>query len=315
MTENSKNNSISNLSGWSNRKNLFKGILLIIFTFVVFYLLFRKIDVKSVFEHLRTIPNYIWLSATALTLIFPVLSAIRWYLILKTIGYKISIKRCLLIIIGIWPISSISPSKAGDLLKSVSLRKEVKPFIIAGSVLTERLLDLIVLSFFALIGGLIFESFQIIIVSGSLILAIFGVFIISLTKINFPFSDKIKLKVLEILHSLKSLFKDPKTFSYILFLTIANWFASIFQTYLLFKGVGAEVPLGYVTGGLPIAIFVGLLPITFGGMGTRDSAMIFLFAGFCVSSKILVVSILYSFFGYWLLAIIGLPFIKKALKI
>lgn len=314
MNDLKEQRSFAKLSGWGNRKNLIKGIALIILTIVIFYLLFRKIDIEAVMQHLAKIPLYIWISATLLTLIFPVISAIRWHIILKTVGYNISVGRCLLIIIGIWPISSISPSKAGDLLKSVSLRKEAKPFVVAGSVLTERLLDLIILALFALTGGLVFANIEIIIVSGAVILAVVAVILVSLSKLKFPFSEKIRAKVQEILHSLKNLFKDPKVFIYIILLSIANWYASIFQTWLLFKGVGAGVPLGFVTAGLPVALFVGLLPITFGGMGTRDSSMLFLFAAFAAPSEILAVSILYSFFGYWLLAVIGIPFIKKALK-
>ena len=85
------------------------------------------------------------------------------------------------------------------------------------------------------------------------------------------------------------------------------------QTKLLFDGVGVGVPLGFTAAALPVAIFVGLLPITCGGMGTRDSAIAVLFAEFATAPQALAVALLYSFFGYWLLAVVGIPFVKKAI--
>jgi hypothetical protein len=50
-------------------------------------------------------------------------------------------------------------------------------------------------------------------------------------------------------------------------------------------------------------------------MATRDSAMVVLFSAFASSSQALAAGILYSFFGYWLLAVAGIPFIRKALNL
>jgi hypothetical protein len=88
-----------------------------------------------------------------------------------------------------------------------------------------------------------------------------------------------------------------------LLLTALNWFASMVQTKLLFGGVGAVVPLGFTVAALPVVLFVGLLPITFAGMGTRDSAMLVMFFAYATQAQILAVGLLYTFFGYWLLAL------------
>jgi hypothetical protein len=87
------------------------------------------------------------------------------------------------------------------------------------------------------------------------------------------------------------------------------------QTKLLFGGVGAVVPLGFTVAALPVVLFVGLLPITFAGMGTRDSAMLVMFFAYATQAQILAVGLLYTFFGYWLLALVGFPFVKKALQL
>ena len=63
----------------------------------------------------------------------------------------------------------------------------------------------------------------------------------------------------------------------------------------------------------PLAIFISLIPITIAGMGTRDSAIIYLFSSWASPSVCLGVGFLYTLFAYWFLALIGLPIIKKLL--
>ena len=305
--------SLFKLSGWGQRNSLLRGLLLVALTFLVFYLLFQRIDLSQVITLLRAIPVGTWLVAMLLTLSFPVMSAVRWHLILSTMGFDVSIMRCLLIIVGIWPLSSVSPSKAGDLLKAVSLRRKIEPMVVAGSVLTERALDLLMLAVFALVGGLFFHDLRITAVATAVTIGVIVAVIVARLDIELPIGKRFQSKLKELLHSIRVLGSRPVTLVAILVLTAANWLASIVQTKLLFDGVGASVPLGFTVAALPVAIFVGLLPITFGGMGTRDSAMVVLFAGFATTSQSLAVGLLYSFFGYWLLAIIGIPLVKKAL--
>lgn len=116
-------------------------------------------------------------------------------------------------------------------------------------------------------------------------------------------------------HYVRSLGTSPGLLGGFLLLTALNWFASMVQTKLLFGGVGAVVPLGFTVAALPVVLFVGLLPITFAGMGTRDSAMLVMFFAYATQAQILAVGLLYTFFGYWLLALVGIPFVKNALHL
>jgi uncharacterized membrane protein YbhN (UPF0104 family) len=306
-------NSLLGLSGWGQRRPLLRGLLLLAFTSFVLFVLFHRIDLNRVVALLRAVPASIWLVATLLTLSFPVMSAVRWHLILRTTGFDVSIARCLLIIVGLWPISSVSPSKSGDLLKAVSLRHQIEPMVVAGSVLTERMLDLFLLAVFALVGGLFFHDSRIVLVAAMVLGGVVAITMIAHLNIDLPIGSRSHSRLKGLLHSIRALSAQPVTLSIILTLTAANWFASIVQTKLLFSGVGASVPLGFTAAALPVALFAGLLPITLAGMGTRDSAIVLLFGNFASSSQALAVGLLYSFFGYWLLAVVGIPFIRQAL--
>lgn len=307
--------SLLKLSGWGKSNTAIRGLLLITLTAIVFWLLFRKIDLAGVMGLLAAVPPLVWLSATLLTFTFPVLSAIRWYLVLRVMGFDVPISRCLLVIIGIWPLSSISPSKAGDLLKAVSLREEIRPALVAGSVLTERALDILTLSGFAFAGGLAFGDMRIAFLAALAGGAVLGALLVAGFGIRFPVGRKFQGTVEDLFRSLKLLASHPGPCVAVLALTAGNWLASIVQTKILFYGVGASVPLGFTLTALPIAIFAGLVPVTFGGMGTRDSAIVALFAAFATAPQALAVGLLYSFFGYWLLAVLGIPLIRKALNL
>ena len=78
-------------------------------------------------------------------------------------------------------------------------------------------------------------------------------------------------------------------------------------------GVGLDAPYAFIASAMPVAIFVGLLPVTLGGMGTRDAAMLVLFADYGDPAQILAAGLLYSLLSYWVLGVLGLPFARRAL--
>lgn len=308
-----KRPSILRLIGWGKRNVAVQGLVALILTLVVLYFLFTRIDAKQVIHALESIPVWTWTAAILLSVSSPMISAIRWRLTLSVMGYHVTVGRCLLIIIGIWPLNAISPAKAADLLKAVSLRRQIQPTIVLGSVLTERSLDMLTLAAFALAGGFIFQDWMIVLVAAAVFIAVCAAVGLAYLGVRVPLGSKIQDKLTQALLSMRSLIQRPGAFIVIILLTAINWFGSIVQVKLLFDAIGAPTPLGFAAAAMPIAIFVGLLPITIAGMGTRDSAMIVLFSTMASSSQTLSISLLYSVLNYWLLAIIGIPFTARAL--
>lgn len=304
---------VARLSGWAERRGQLKGILLIAITLVVFFVLFRRIDFATVLETLSGIPPWAWLVSLLLTLSFPVLSALRWHYTLRAIGHHVPFMRCLKIIMGTSPISAMAPSKAGDLLKAVSLRGEISVLEVGGTVLAERALDVLVLAGLAFLGGLLVGHILI----TRFAAAIVGVGIVGLlllptlvASVRKPALREKLERLIRVLHALR---ERPTIALAIVVCTVLNWFSSIVQTHILLLAVGAHPPFWLTAATLPIAIFIGLIPITIGGMGTRDAALVTLLSSATTAPQALAVGLLYAFFGYWLLAILGLPFMNSAL--
>ena len=300
------------MSGWSERPGQLRGLALIVFTVFVFALLLRKIALQDVAQALQTIPFSTWALATLLTFSFPIFSALRWHLTLRAIGYRVSIWRCLTITLGTSPISAIAPSKAGDLLKAISLRKEISILEVSGTVLTERAFDVLLLASLSLIGGMVIGNALITRAAAVIIGAgLVGLLTLPLLVASIP-KPTVREKLERMIRILKALQAQPMLALGVLALTAVNWLASIAQTHLLLVAVGASTPFVLTISVLPIAIFVGLVPVTIGGMGTRDATLVALLAPTASASQALAVGLLYSFFGYWLLALLGLPFLKTA---
>jgi glycosyltransferase 2 family protein len=78
--------------------------------------------------------------------------------------------------------------------------------------------------------------------------------------------------------------------------------------------VGAEVSVFDTLTLWPVAILVGVLPATLGGMGTRDAAFLYLLRSrgtHATGAAILAATLAYSVVSMWSFAILGLPFMLR----
>ncbi len=288
--------------------------LLIGLSALILYLLLRQIDAAVVWGLLKASPkgHLVWVGLLAL--VFPITAALRWQLILRSTGYRVAFRRSLVIVVGLFPASALSPARAGDLLRVHSLRGELRPAVVAGSVLAERALNILVLGVLAFGGGLWFGEQLIVGVSAAVIAMVAGSLLLVRLEYRLPVGDRLKGVIRDLMTSMRLLGESRVRLGLVLLLTGVHWSIAIVQTRILFDAVGASVGIGFVAAALPIALFAGLVPVTVGGMGTRDSAFVVLFAPVTESAQALTVSLLYSFFAVWLLAILGIPFIRRALN-
>lgn len=60
----------------------------------------------------------------------------------------------------------------------------------------------------------------------------------------------------------------------------------------------------------PLAILAGLIPLTFAGIGTRDAALVFLYAAFLSAPEAAALGLLCTA-RYFLPALAGLPFLNR----
>jgi len=90
------------------------------------------------------------------------------------------------------------------------------------------------------------------------------------------------------------------------------WFLNLVQIWLFILALKAWTPFFASLAIAPLAIFAGLVPLTFAGIGTRDAAVIMLYKPFLDPSVAAALGWLYTS-RYLLPAIGGLPFLRRYL--
>jgi len=291
--------------------SIFKSVLVISITALIFYLLFTKISFFSVLNVLLS-SDPLWLViALLLSLSVVAVVAKRWQTLLKILGYDLRYKESLYLILGALPLTSITLAKTGDVIKAYYLKDKVPPSKTIGAVVVERTFDILSLTLLSLIGMLFCQRYELASIAFIILVCIVVIFILAHFTFRLPIKNSWNERIQNLLLPLRLLTGHKTSFCFVFFYSLLIWFISIVQTMTFFYAVGTNVPLLFTVANIPIAIFIGLIPITLGGMGTRDAAIIFLFSEFTTPENLFGVGILFSIFRYWLLSLIGIPFMRK----
>jgi uncharacterized membrane protein YbhN (UPF0104 family) len=83
---------------------------------------------------------------------------------------------------------------------------------------------------------------------------------------------------------------------------------------MFIMALGSPVPFGPAVGLLPLGLLAGLVPLTFAGVGTRDAALVFLFAPWLSTETAAALGLLATS-RYILPAIAGAPFVGPYMNI
>ncbi len=245
-----------------------------------------------------------------ITLFFPFLNAFRWLAAVQCLGFRMGFPQAFFITMASWPLGTITPAKTGEFLKVNPLLGKLRLSQALGTVLAERVIDILILGIFGVIFGILFGSVWgalggFVGVGGALTLLV-------IPWVGLPYmkEGKLKSRFQGLYEVIPALVRDRRR----LFVCVAasglNWFLSIFQLWILLAAFGVTIPLGFIFAILPAATFVGLLPITIAGAGTRDAALL-VFAGEAIAAPaMLASSLIYTLTGYFFLGICGLPFLK-----
>ena len=145
--------------------NIIKFAVLFIVTLLIFYLIFQKIDYVSLKKTFLNANLSYLVIASLVVLLVPILSAKKWQLMLRAMNYSISWKESFDIIMAVFPVSAITPSKSGHLIKAYYLRNKIPVTQTVGAIIIERFIDVLMLSFFSFIGALILKNESVLYIS------------------------------------------------------------------------------------------------------------------------------------------------------
>ncbi len=254
------------------------------------------------------LPALLW--AIVVILPTPLLSALRWFALLRASGHTFPLGRIIRITVAAMSFIAI-PGRLGDLVRCYPLRYQARTSRLVATIIAEKIIDVAVLCMLSALGFAL--TSQMPLALGMFFLSIVVLGTMSLSR-YVPHQIQVS-GIIEKLNAAAEVFKEitrkPTWIVVIISVSALNWSISLISTWFLFIALGGPVPFTAILAYLPLAIFAGLIPFGLAGTGTRDAAFLALFAPFAPSAVILATSIGYSALGYLLFTIIGLPFLRN----
>ncbi len=298
--------------------NINRKYIILAITALILGILLWHMDIPLAIEKIQNADFGCIVLATCLSFFFPLLCAIRWNIICNCLGAHLGLWESIKIIMAAWPLASITPAKSGDLIKILFLKNILTYSHTTGVILAERIMDFVALCLYAFVWSAVFGLWDKVIIAAGLLGGVLAFFLVAASPLVQFVPGKWRSFCEQILEASQKMCMDWRPFFWIVVVSLLNWFLSFLQTWLCYRAFGVDLSLYHIMAVMPFAIFIGLIPITLSGMGTRDTAIYLLFRNLVdasVTKEIhLMVGFLYSIFGYWLLSLLGLPFLKAALQ-
>jgi uncharacterized membrane protein YbhN (UPF0104 family) len=248
----------------------------------------------------------------------------RWRLVLGAMGHSLGFWRGLVVVLAVWPLALVTPSRANELLRALAIRDVVPLPAGTGSVLAEKAVDLFVLLVLAALGVAARGMW---LWAGSIgALAALEAAAVVLVATRRPWlatlpplrgSQRASQRLDELFAAYEGLRRAPGRLAAVTAVSVIIRVLTVGVTHALLLSVGAKVALIDTLTFWPAATLVGVAPLTLAGIGTRDAAFIHLLTAhgsYADEAQVLAATMGYTAVAIVAFAVIGLPFmIREAL--
>lgn len=223
-------------------------------------------------------------------------AAVRWHSILNALRLTMPLWTVVQIFYVMAFLNSFVPAGlGGDALRVWLLRKNVRNIMTAvDSVLIDRIVVVFALLIAAaavqpLLWLQVGNSLLLVAITGSalgMLAAIYGVIIvvprIVVPRIDWPVLDRVMPLLRTLSHDLRLVFVDAKALAKAILPAFASNLLLVAAAFTLAYGAGIDV--GFITWlvVMPVVLLVSALPISIGGWGTREIAMVYMLGLFAV---------------------------------
>ncbi|MGQ9661225.1 MAG: lysylphosphatidylglycerol synthase transmembrane domain-containing protein [Kiritimatiellia bacterium] len=289
---------------------------------VILTLLYRKLDLAACRALFERMSGWRILSIAGTLVAIDLLTARRWQMMTQSWG-ALSYIESLRLVLASSALNVVVPSKLGGLAKAYFLKRDgvVTGKAALSMVIYERLLDLAVMSII-FIAVAIWHLGDSPVLKACLAVAIgimFGfltLHVVNLPKLRAmnllrrsPYAGRIVelLDVFYLFHTNRLVSKARLIRIYVT--TLLLWLTHAWQIVTLFHLIVPQVPALKVLRNMLCAIFVGFLPVSTAGVGTRDLAIVHLFRNRINYEEAVLVGGLTTLVRYVIPTLIGLPFL------
>jgi uncharacterized membrane protein YbhN (UPF0104 family) len=265
------------------QRRLAGSLLRVVGTILVLGLLFYFLPVRQVGAALRLVPVRLWVLITAGYLTCHVVASLKWRLMVNRAGSGLSVPQAAhCYFAGLFSVLVLPSIVGGDIVRAgLAMRMgRSKAAILFGSFL-DRILDFLALALltiagaFLVPGSLSAESRHLFFILAAVAfgLAIAGVLVIVL----FParrFSFRIRRKLVRLREAQRAMAERPVFVLAALLLALLVQGSFIVLTSILASAAGLHVAFQAWLFAWPMAKISALVPLTQGGIGVREAALV-----------------------------------------
>lgn len=306
-------------------KRLKKPISLTV-SVTILLIIYSKIDAQGLVQVFQNCDR-LWM-VISLGMVIPLTVATAWRLQqLMPPSSGLSTADANGLILAASTLNMVLPSKMGDIAKAYFMRDRgyLSGSLSLSVVVFEKTCDMLSLLLWCGFGLLIYQQkdfffwlMTVSVVSG-LILGLlllgsqkFAAFFIRTAQAIAPKTIKLKLEKLQTswneVHAY--FWGNPRQLMVVSATSVMIWLLHMLQIWFFILALKAWTPFITSLALSPLAILAGLLPLTFAGVGTRDAALILLYAPYFNAPTAAALGLLCTS-RYLLPAIGGLPFLRK----
>jgi glycosyltransferase 2 family protein len=140
-----------------SRRRLLRLALGTAATAAFLWLFLREVDLGEAWGEISALPVWAVGGALALVLVNVAVMAVRWRYLLDGAGYHVPLRSLFSTVSVGRGANNVLPARGGDLIRIESMREvaSVPPFVSAGTLFAERVLDGVVFAVFILLGALL----------------------------------------------------------------------------------------------------------------------------------------------------------------
>ena len=294
------------------------GGTIVFILILVYVVVSNKLDLTKLLDILGHANWLLVLLSISLIVLFIGVKSGRWRAILQTYGINLSLGQA-------WRIYAIglgagqfTPGQAGDAIKAWYLKAMGYPLSAALlSTVVDRLFDVVMLGLLTLEGVIVFWQSM----NGDLpiVIALIVGSAVALVALGIrPVRERLWQMVMSRLNKGKTadeatpateVLHHRRAFAIACLLTVASFAVSITRVWLLCFAVGLNIGPLQIIGINALTTAAALIPISVGGVGTRDATLVFIFAllfpgtnyaeyAVAVSTLILLLNISNTVVGY-----------------
>jgi uncharacterized protein (TIRG00374 family) len=227
-------------------------------------------------------------AALALSLLNYYLRFVRWQLYLRALGYRVANRVSAPIYFGGFALT-VTPGKAGEMMRSVLLKKHGVPYAHSiAAFMSERLSDLLAIVLLALCGLYTYPRASLAVLAAASIGA-FALVMLSrreLPRATAQTSTSLASgaigKFIEQAHATLRAARQCHTPTMLWqsgVLSVLAWSAEAIALFLILRWLGADVPLEFAVFVYGASILAGVITLLPGGLGGTEAVMIALLVG------------------------------------